>query len=134
MEYRELIIIIFMGLLISLVPPAYQRLRKEKRGKEETIDRVNDLTDLLREASEVIVKIEAEIDERSAALKKLKRDADRYSKLIEITKPEVEVLAGLLRDELVSAGKRSFLTGFVINFIFFVLGIILTVIVPEISK
>lgn len=98
-------------------------LERKKGGRGETIeDRVNNLTRSLKEATQLISNIESEIKARSALASQLQQDLDRYNQLVEMKKPEVEAIAQLLRGELKMEARATFWKGFLLNFLFFVLG------------
>ncbi len=107
---------LFSGLLVRYV-------RKLRAPKGETIqDRVARLTHSLEEATSLIANIEEEVKARSSLVTQLQNDVDRYNKLVEIKRPEVEAIAQLLRGELKREGRASFWKSFAVNFIFFILG------------
>jgi t-SNARE complex subunit (syntaxin) len=106
-----------------------------ERGKGETTEnRIRRLTASLQEAAQLITNIESEITARSVLAEKLQKDIETYNKLVELKKPEVEAVAQLLRGELKREGKRSFWTGFALNFLFFTLGVIATIVIEKVVK
>lgn len=111
-----------IGALVSVIGQILQTIRRKRRTQETTEDRVKHLTKSLDESIALISSIESEIKARSALAKELESDIDRYNKLVELKKPEVEAIAQLLRGELAKEGKGSFWRGFAVNFLFFVLG------------
>ena len=114
---------VVVGALFSLLAEVIPRyFRKEQEREENINDRVVRLTKSLAEATGLIGNIEEEIKARSALASQLQTDIDRYNKLVELKKPEVEAVAQLLRGELQKEGRRSFWAGFAINFLFFLLG------------
>jgi hypothetical protein len=113
-----------LGAIASILLGAYQAyFETQRQGKGETIeDRVSRLTRSLEEATALIGNIESEIQARSDLATQLQEDLDRYNKLVEIKKPEVEAIAQLLRGELQKEGRSTFWKGVLVNFLFFVLG------------
>jgi ribosomal protein L18 len=107
-----------------------QRRRIAQRGttEESTEQRITRLTTALSESSHVIQEIEAEMQDRTALVEKLKRDAETYERLRDINREEAEAVAQALGDELRKEGRRSFLTNFLMNFGFFVLGVATTLV------
>lgn len=114
-----------IGALFSFLYGFYQlRLRdKQAPGRKETIEeRVGKLTDSLKEATSLINNIENEIKARSSLATQLQEDVERFNKLSELKKPEVEAIAQVLRGELAKEGNKAFWKGALVNFVFFLLG------------
>jgi t-SNARE complex subunit (syntaxin) len=126
------------GLITSIIATSAQRaLEKElqSRGTKETIEeRINKLTSSLQESTNLIAEVESEISERSALVEKLKKDAETYEQLVKLKASEVEAVAQLLRGELKKEGSRSFWKGVLVNFLFFALGLIASVVVNLLMK
>jgi peptidoglycan hydrolase CwlO-like protein len=101
------------------------RLRREEETTEQRISR---LTSSLREATELIGQIEREIEERQSLAVKLQSDIETYNRLVELKQSEVEAVAQLLRGELHRERRRSFWENAALNFFFFVLGVIVTIV------
>ena len=81
-----------IGSITSFLGELY-RVYVKKSKREETIeDRVQRLTKSLEEATSLIDNIESEIKARSALATQLQEHLDRYNKLVEIKKPEVEAI------------------------------------------
>lgn len=91
--------------------------------KNQTLeDRIDKLTDALKESSHLVSEVENEINARKNLVQELQEDAEKYQKLISMNKEQVEAVAQLLQGELQKEGKKSFWKGVLANFIFFVLG------------
>ena len=116
------------GIASILAELLMVRLRK-KRGEETLEQRITRLTSSLHDATPLINHIQAEIEARQQLVDKLQRDVDTYNKIVESKKPEVEAVAQLLRGELKKEGRRSFWQGVAINFVFFVLGAVLSAVI-----
>jgi len=121
-----------IGAIASIFGEIISEKRKSK--KESVEERINRLTSSLRESSELIGKIESEIQERSALVQKLKSDAETYNEIVKLKESEVEAVAQLLRGELKKEGKRSFWQGVAVNFVFFVLGVIASIVLGLLLK
>ena len=106
-----------------------RRRQSVQRGttQENTEQRIARLTTALSESSHVIQEIEAEMKDRTELVEKLKRDAETYERLRNINREEAEAVAQALGGELRKEGRRSLLTNFLMNFVFFVLGVITTI-------
>ncbi|MCG8345630.1 MAG: hypothetical protein MI685_10815 [Chlorobiales bacterium] len=121
----ELLLLTLWGGILSLAGQWISQIIKKllRKGEEETIqDRVNRLTKSLEESVSLIGNIETEIKARSKLAKQLEEDINRYNKLVELKKPEVDAITQLLRGELAREGRSTFWKGVTINFLFFVLG------------
>lgn len=112
-----------LGALASYVVEFFRHGPKTRKSGETIEDRVGKLTKALTDATALIGSIEAEINARSALATQLQADVDKYTKLVEVKKPEVEAIAQLLRGELKKEGRSSFWKGFATNFLFFILGV-----------
>jgi t-SNARE complex subunit (syntaxin) len=134
----ESIVAIAFGLGSAILQRVLQSLLEKKeqsRGTKETIEeRINKLTSSLQESTNLIAEVEAEIFERSALVEKLKKDAETYEQVVKLKGPEVEAVAQLLRGELKKEGSRSFWKGVAVNFLFFVLGLIASVLLNLVMK
>ena len=110
-----------LSVAAKIIPDALQRWLKD--GTEETLEeRVDRLTNSLKDATRLISNIENEIQARSRVATELQKDVERYNQLSELKKPEVEAVAQVLRGELAKEGSKSFWKGVAINFVFFLLG------------
>jgi t-SNARE complex subunit (syntaxin) len=107
-----------------------RRRQSAQRGttEENTEQRIARLTTALSESSHVIQEIEEEMKDRTELVEKLKEDADRYERLSNINREEAEAVAQALGGELRKEGRRSLLTNFLMNFVFFVLGVATTIV------
>lgn len=125
MDLHTILVIILIPVEISAILLAVLHLKhqSQKRNGGETFeDRAKRLTKALHEAITLIGKIESEINARSALATQLQQDLDRYNRVIEIKKPEVEAITQLLRGEIQREGRSSFRKSLWISLLFFVLG------------
>ena len=99
-----------------------------EEGKEQGIgERVDRLTGSLKEAIDLIDRIEREIRDRHALATRLQDDVRRYETLAALKGEEVEAVAQVLRAEVHSETRRSFWRGAMLNSVFFFLGVLVTV-------
>ncbi len=99
-----------------------QHLERKHRGKETLEERINKLTSALSDSSRLVAEVEREIQSRQNLVVELKNDAEKYQKLVSINQEQVNAVAQLLQGELRKEGTKSFWMGVAVNFIFFVLG------------
>jgi predicted flap endonuclease-1-like 5' DNA nuclease len=64
---------------------------------------------------------------------KLQEDVKTYKEIAALKQSEVQSVAQLLRGELRREGRRSFWSGFALNLLFFVLGAVVTVLLPHLT-
>jgi len=126
------------GMISSIMGKSLEKILEEKlqppRTKETIEERIKKLTSSLQESTNLIAEVESEISERSTLVEKLKKDAETYEQLVKLKGPEVEAVAQLLRGELKKEGSRSFWKGVIVNFMFFALGLIASVVVNLLMK
>jgi len=121
------IIFTIIAFLISLASRLiFYKLKGEK--KETLEDKISKFTNSLKETSAIITQIESEIEERSKIAKKLQKDIKIYDEAIKAKESEVEAIAQVFRGELIKEGNKSFWKGVFVNFAFFILGAIFTII------
>ena len=137
-EFTELIpsmipVIIGVGLITvgvqALVTWSWTiplKIRQKLKGKSYEA-RIENLSQSLSDATSLISSIEAEISERHKLVQKLKSDYKRYEKLAELKEQEVEAVVQSLRGELRRENSKSFWLSASLNFLFFLVGIIATV-------
>jgi len=120
------------GAVASFAASAIEYLFKNKKNKGETLDdRIEKLTNALRQSSHLISEVEAEIQSRSQLVAELKKDAEKYEKLVSLSQEQVEAVAQLLNGELRKENRRSFWGGFALNLSFFVLGSAVSIFAPK---
>ena len=107
------------SVLASILTQYFER---KHRGKETLEERINKLTSALSESSRLVTEVEREIQTRQNLVVELKNDAEKYQKLVSLNQEQVDAVAQLLQGELRKEGTKSFWMGFAVNFIFFVLG------------
>jgi hypothetical protein len=130
--FIELLIPAISGVILSLLAELFNKFigrKKKEHAKESRELKLQRLTESLREATSLAGQLENEISERAQLADNLQSEIDKYSKLASIKKSEAEALIGVLRSELRSGSRRSFWQGFAINFLFFILGVGITLMV-----
>lgn len=121
-----------VGALASILFQLSEKYFIKKTKKEETTEeRIQKLIKSLQETTNLVNKIEDEINQRSKLAEKLQNDIKFYDGLVSLKKPEVEAIAQLLRGELKKESKSSFWKGFAVNFLFFILGAIISIIITK---
>ena len=112
-------------IFITFIKYKIEKKLKEKYGESRT-ERIERLTESLKEAAEVTSEIEAEIFRRNNLVSKLKEDERRYSELSKLKSQEVEAIVQTLSGELQKDSNKSLIKNTLINFSFFILGVIFT--------
>jgi len=108
----------FLGLLL-------ERKLKLKHG-ETSRARIDRLSKALNESIELTSEIENEIRSRHKVVEKLKEDVERYEELSSIKASEIEAVAQTIRGEIKRESNKSLLKSTIVNFLFFIAGIIIT--------
>ena len=101
-----------------------------ERGKGEKIptlkDKISDLTKNLESSVAVITEIETEISKRKNLAQQLEADIERYDKLREINKAQVEAITQTLTIPLEKQSRKSLIINgvitFVVGLVFFAIG------------
>lgn len=116
---------IFGALAIGL---EYLKVKIDKKLKEKfgesSEERINRLTNSLKEAALLSSQIEMEINRRQEIVEKLKSDARKYDELAKLKEGEIEAVVQTMRGELQNEGKKSLLISAMINLFFFIAGVI----------
>jgi vacuolar-type H+-ATPase subunit I/STV1 len=110
----------------SFILGLFDYLRRGKKRKQTLEERIKQLTSSLEDASKVVGEVEQEIEERRELARKLEQDVETYKNVVALKKDEVEAVAQLLRGELKKEGRRGFIQNLVVNFLFFVVGVLVT--------
>lgn len=114
-----------VGAALSFFTEYFQR--SKKKNKEESLDeKVKKLTNALGDSANLIGHIQSEIKTRHKLVEKLKKDHEQYDNLVKLKQEEVEAVAQLFRGEIQKENSSSFIKNILANFIFFVLGSIVS--------
>jgi hypothetical protein len=97
--------------------------RRELHGTFD--ERVASATDALQEASRTVTDLEGEIAARREAVQRL----EQQRKVLEVDRAQLEAVANLLNDEMRSHGRRALWLGIGANAVFFVLGVMVTLLI-----
>ena len=114
-----------LAIGIEFLKAKLERKIREKRG-ETTSGRIEKLSRALHDATTLIGGIERELKERHRLVEKLREDCARYDQLAKLKASEVEAVVQSLRGELRQEGKRSFWQAVLLNFVFFLAGVAVT--------
>jgi septal ring factor EnvC (AmiA/AmiB activator) len=97
-------------------------------GEETTQQRVQRLTSALTEATRTISDIEQELRERQSTVERLRHEIETYERLKDMNEEEVEAVVDVLGVPLRREARRSFWVNAAMNFGFFVLGAVVSII------
>lgn len=105
----------------------YYDWKRKAEEREPTLqDRISDLTKNLKSSVAVITEIETEISKRKELAQHLEADIERYEKLKEISKEQMEAVSQILRIPLQKESRKSLIINGIINFVvafgFFIIG------------
>lgn len=107
---------------------------QKKKAKESLENRIENLTNSLKDSVKIIDIIQSEIEERQKIASQLQQDVETYSRITCLKKEEVEAVAQILTGEIKRDNKRSFWKGILVNFIFFALGAIVSFVTTSIKN
>jgi septal ring factor EnvC (AmiA/AmiB activator) len=88
-------------------------------------DRVADASKALRDAAATVAELEDEIQARQTAVARL----EQQRKVLEVDREQVEAIAGLLNENVRADSNRAMWIGLGSNALFFVLGIVVTMLI-----
>jgi t-SNARE complex subunit (syntaxin) len=122
------------GLIGSILVEDFFKKQRSPKTQGTIEDRIKQLTSSLQESTKLISQVESEISERSALVEKLKKDSETYEQIVKLKEADVEAIAQLLRGELKKEGNRSFWKGVAVNFLFFIFGLVGSIIIGAMLK
>jgi len=106
--------------------------RERLAAQERTSVRADRFTKQLQSAIRDVVTISDELqreaDEARRTVEQLRQDAETYDALAKVNRQEAEAVARLVRSEMQTEGRRTFRSGVAVNFVFFMAGVIVTVV------
>jgi uncharacterized protein HemX len=112
-----------VGAIGSVVFALVEGRRRERRDEQlRRGDRIEALLQNLNHANEVIREIEVEIRGRQALAEKLQRDAAQAERLLELNREQLDAVRRLVGSEFKGESRRGLWIGAAINFVFFVAG------------
>lgn len=118
-----------IGSLAATLVQYLTTLHKRQRSRETPAGRIDRLTRSLQEAMLVIEDIKQEIEHRHALAMRLQQDIEIYQNIRDLRKAEVEAIAQVIRGELHTESTRSFWKQVGVNFAFFLMGVVSTVLI-----
>lgn len=129
----EIIVTLLSGILgvsSSIVYEVISTILKRKNiNKEDDItSRIKDVSTVLENSVQELGELQTELEERVKMVEKLKEEAET---IISLTEEQVKAVRTTLNNELQKEGRKSFWQGVIVNFVFFVLGAIVSCIVSK---
>ena len=132
----EIIVTLLSGILgvsSSIVYEAISTILKRKNiNKEDDItSRIKDVSTVLENSVQELGELQTELEERVKMVEKLKEEAEQAETIISLTEEQVKAVRTTLNNELQKECRKSFWQGVIVNFVFFVLGTIVSYIVSK---
>ena len=132
----EIIVTLLSGILgvsSSIVYEVISTILKRKNiNKEDDItSRIKDVSTVLENSVQELGELQTELEERVKMVEKLKEEAVQAETIISLTEEQVKAVRTTLNNELQKEGRKSFWQGVIVNFVFFVLGAIVSYIVSK---
>jgi len=135
LSFLVLVVLGAIGALGSIVVEKTLRwlTRPVTSQPERTLEhRLADLGDLMRWSARILEEVQAEIEARITLATKAKQDAEEAERVAQLNEAQRVAIARLVRTELArefaKTSRRTFWQGFMVNFLFFVSGGVLSVI------
>jgi uncharacterized coiled-coil protein SlyX len=124
----EILVAMGAGIAASAIASLSESsIRRGARG-ETTEQRIGRLGKSLSESVRLIDEIKNEIESRQALLSRLRDDVKTYERLKAVKQTEVDAVIQSLRGEIRKEGRRSFWRDFAVKLLFFVMGVVVTLI------
>lgn len=122
-----------LGVSSSIIYGIISTILKGKniRKEDEISSRIKDVSTVLEKSVQELGELQTELEERVKMVEKLKEEADQAETIISLTEEQVKTVRTILNSELQRAGHKSFWQGVMVNFIFFVLGAVVSYIVSK---
>lgn len=107
-------------------------LRKKKESEEDNItSRIEKVTKVLDGSAQEINVLQIELEQRIKLVEKLQEEAKEAENIITLTEAQVKAVKTTLNKELQKESRKSFWQGVAVNFIFFILGALVSYIVSK---
>lgn len=122
-----------LGVSSSIVYEVISTILKRKNINEEDdiTSRIEDVSTVLENSVQELGELQTELEERVKMVEKLKEEAEQAETIISLTEEQVKAVRTTLNNELQKEGRKSFWQGVIVNFVFFVLGAIVSYIVSK---
>ena len=125
------LIVAIVGVISSILPIIVNRIsshfiQNKIIEKDDLVERIKKTTKKLNASINEISYLQDELKERINIVEALKKEAQIAENIITLSSEQVKAVKLVLNKELVNEGKKSFWKNFGTNFIFFILGVIVT--------
>lgn len=132
----DIIVTLFSGILGMSSSIIYEIIfiilkRKKVREENDITSRIKDVSTVFEKSVQELGELQTELEERVKMVEKLKEEAEQAETIISLTEEQVKAVRITLNSELQKEGRKSFWQGVTVNFIFFVLGAIVSYIVSK---
>jgi hypothetical protein len=117
------------GVVASGIRVLVNRLRRKDPAvqAEQTLEsRLAALGQTMGDASELLVLVETELEARAEKARQLDAEVKRPEQLALLTQEQKEAVREVLRDEIVTGGRKANWLAFVYGFLFFLAGSVVT--------
>ena len=103
--------------------------RKKQHEKEDIAVKIKGISDSLSKSAGELVDLQEQLKERIAFVEDLSAQAKKAEDIASLNKDQLDAVSEILNANLKKEGKRSFWQGVLVNFIFFILGAVVSYIV-----
>lgn len=131
--FRELWRALSQVAVVSLNPVLADvigyRTKNEKRDRAELEEKLDELTLTMQRSADLVAEVEAELSVRRAAVEQLKTDAEAARNVAQLSEEQRQAVALILRGAVAKEGRKTFWLGALVNLLFFVAGVGVTLLV-----
>lgn len=122
-----------LGVSASMVYELISTIVKRKsESKEDNIaSQIKKVSKVLEDSVQEINSLQIELEKRIKLVEKLQKEAKDAENIISLTENQVKAIRTTLNSELQKESRKSFWQGVVVNFVFFVLGALVSYIVSK---
>jgi septal ring factor EnvC (AmiA/AmiB activator) len=123
----EVVLSIVAASLATLIPALYDRIfrkKKERQAVERTSEKIDHLSNILKEAATEIEKLERNIKTKSKKIAEMDELSKRLDSLISLREKQVEAIKKELKSTLKESNRSNRIWTIIIGALWFVLGLI----------
>ena len=122
---------VIFSMLAALTSLWLTKIKNNTVKKQDMASKINDIAKTLSESSDMLTDIETELQKRIDKVNNLKEEAEQAEQIISLTQDQVQAIQSSINKELKKDSRKSFWSGVVVNFVFFVLGALVSFLISR---
>ena len=124
----ELLVSLGAVLVLAIAAEIIWRAHKKRkrRDKNDIAAKIKSISDSLHKSAVELDDMQKQIKERIAFVEELSEKARQATEIASLSKKQISAVNDILSNNLKQEGRRSFWEGVLVNFVFFVLGAIVS--------